>query len=172
MNSQSHLSQTHRATEQAPGGRYGYGYGYIRVLSHGLLTCPPPDLAVQALTVADSREAWIFHIIPDHTGTSAIWAAQRVPDDHIALVANQFVIRGVPKDDPDNFMYSHNLWSAAIENKLWSPKDGEEAGRGVVCECQDHGQAPTVPLSRLLRATWPAICPRCRLRYVCLSDEC
>lgn len=74
--------------------------------------------------MADSKEAWVFHIIPDPTGTSAIWAAQRVPDDHIALVANQFVIRGVKKDDKD-FMYSDNLWSVAKDNKLWKPEDGE-----------------------------------------------
>jgi dipeptidase len=55
----------------------------------------------EALTVADPDEAWVFHILPDDTGASAIWVAQRVPDDHIAVVANQFIIRDVIKDSPD-----------------------------------------------------------------------
>lgn len=63
------------------------------------------------------------------TGTSAIWAAQRVPDGHISLVANQFVIRGVKKDHPD-FLYSDNLWDAAQRNGLWSPDQGVGAGVG------------------------------------------
>ena len=38
----------------------------------------------EALTVIDANEAWMFHIIPDPTQSSAIWVAQRVPDDHVS----------------------------------------------------------------------------------------
>ena len=34
----------------------------------------------------------VFHVLPDNLGGSAIWAAQRVPDDHVAVVANSFII--------------------------------------------------------------------------------
>jgi dipeptidase len=57
--------------------------------------------AGEALSVADPDEAWMFHILPDDTGTSAIWVAQRLPDDHIAVVSNQFIIRDVIRDNPD-----------------------------------------------------------------------
>jgi len=31
----------------------------------------------EALTIIDKNEAWVFHILADYTGASAIWAAQR-----------------------------------------------------------------------------------------------
>ena len=37
----------------------------------------------ESLTIADPEEVWIFAISPDDTGTSAVWAAQRVPDDEV-----------------------------------------------------------------------------------------
>jgi dipeptidase len=55
----------------------------------------------ETLSVADPDEAWIFHVIPDDTGTSAIWVAQRVPDGNVAVVANQFIVRNIIKDSPD-----------------------------------------------------------------------
>ena len=48
----------------------------------------------------------MFHLLADDTGASAVWAAQRVPDDHITAVANQFVIGQIHLDDTANFMAS------------------------------------------------------------------
>lgn len=45
--------------------------------------------------MTDPDEAWVFHILSDDTTKSAVWAAQRVPDDHVSVVANQFVISEV-----------------------------------------------------------------------------
>jgi dipeptidase len=80
--------------------------------------------AGEALTVTDKEEAWMFHVMPDDTGASAIWVAQRVPDDHIAVVANQFVITSVDLNDKENFMGSDNIFDVAIRNNLWDPKSG------------------------------------------------
>ena len=40
----------------------------------------------EALTVVDKTESWVFHILSDDTATSAVWAAQRVPDDHVSAL--------------------------------------------------------------------------------------
>jgi dipeptidase len=38
----------------------------------------------EGLTVIDKNEAWIFHVLGDDTGASAVWAAQRIPDNHVS----------------------------------------------------------------------------------------
>lgn len=81
------------------------------------------DEAGEALTVTDTHEAWIFHILPDDTGKSALWAAQRVQDDHLSGVANQFVIRALDLTRPSDFLASPNLHDVAIRNHLWKPDD-------------------------------------------------
>ncbi|RHY93995.1 hypothetical protein DYB35_000967, partial [Aphanomyces astaci] len=35
--------------------------------------------AGETLTVTDTKEGWVFHILPDDSGASAVWVAQRVP---------------------------------------------------------------------------------------------
>lgn len=81
--------------------------------------------AGEALTVSDPHETWMFHVMPDDSGTSAIWVAQRVPDDHITAVANQWVITNVNLNDTQNFMGSANIFDQAIKNNLWNPTTGE-----------------------------------------------
>ncbi len=62
--------------------------------------------SAESLLVGDAKEGWIFHILPDPSGTSAIWAAQKVPDGHVAVVANMFVIRTINLSDTANFLGS------------------------------------------------------------------
>jgi len=85
----------------------------------------------KTLCIGDPNEVWVMHIVgpgpfwtPGCGEPGAIWVAQRVPDDHVALVANGISIGVVDFDDPDNFMYSSNLKSFAIEMGWYDPKSG------------------------------------------------
>lgn len=73
----------------------------------------------ESLQVVDPMEAWVFHVTSDDTGTSAVWAAQRVPDGEVSVVANQFVIRQIDTSS-DDFMYSANIFEVATRAELWS----------------------------------------------------
>ncbi|CAM9495048.1 unnamed protein product [Phaeothamnion confervicola] len=80
--------------------------------------------AGEALIVADGSEVWVFHVLSDDTGASALWVAQRLPQGHVAVLANQFIIRSVPRaGEPgaEDFMYSDNLWDVAASHGLWDP---------------------------------------------------
>lgn len=78
--------------------------------------------AGEGLSVIDPHEAWIFHILPDDTASSAVWVAQRVPDSHVAVVANSYVIRDVVPNSED-FMYSENLWEVATRMGFWNENE-------------------------------------------------
>lgn len=77
----------------------------------------------ECLTIADPREVWIFEIQgqgPDSIG--AVWAAQRIPDDHIAVSANVSRIGRIDFNDHDNFMASDNVRQVALDMGLWDGK--------------------------------------------------
>ena len=80
----------------------------------------------ESLMVVDPREGFVFHVLADASGASAIWVAQRVPDGHMAVVANHFTIREVDLDDDANFLGRADMWELAEAAGLWDasrPKD-------------------------------------------------
>ncbi|CAE7460836.1 pipD [Symbiodinium sp. KB8] len=56
------------------------------------------------------------------SNSSAIWAAQRIPPDHVAAVANTFTIRHLNLSDTDNNLYSHGVTQLAEEKGWWVPQ--------------------------------------------------
>jgi len=77
----------------------------------------------ESLMVGDKEEAFVFHVLTDPTGASAVWAAQRVPDDGVAVVANHFMIREIDFADETNFLHSASVRSVALAKGWW--KEGE-----------------------------------------------
>lgn len=77
----------------------------------------------ECLTIADPNEVWIFEVQgegPDKIG--GVWAAQRIPDDHVAVSANISRIGVIDFKDKDNFMYSDNVRSVAKAMGFWDGK--------------------------------------------------
>lgn len=79
----------------------------------------------ECITIADKHEVWQMEIMgegPDKIG--GIWAAQRVPDYHVAVSANIPRIGILQRNNPDYFMCSDNIEKVAKKYKLWDG-DGE-----------------------------------------------
>lgn len=85
----------------------------------------------ECLTVTDPNEAWVFEIFgvgplwtPESGKPGAVWAAQRVPDDHITCVPNMSRIREIDPNSPD-FMVSKNYIETAVDLGLYDPNSGK-----------------------------------------------
>ena len=77
----------------------------------------------ECITIADKKEVWLMEILgegPDKIG--GVWAAQRVPDDHVAVSCNIPRIGRLQRNNPDYFMCSDNIEEVAKKYYLW---DGE-----------------------------------------------
>ncbi len=80
----------------------------------------------ETLTIADPNEVWVLEVVgPGKDKVGAVWAAQRVPDEHISVSANASRIRWIDVENPDFFMFSENVFEVAKENGWWNPEDGE-----------------------------------------------
>jgi dipeptidase len=82
----------------------------------------------EALCIADPTELWIFEVFsvgpdwdPQSGKPGAIWAARRVPDDHVTVISNYVRIREIDLEDPD-YLASSNYMQVAIE-KGWYDHD-------------------------------------------------
>ena len=78
----------------------------------------------ECITIADTREVWQMEILgegPKRIG--GVWAAQRIPDDHVGISANIARIGSIDLSNPDYFMASSNVKEVAREFGLW---DGTE----------------------------------------------
>ena len=75
--------------------------------------------AGEAITINDKTESFMWHVLPDDTGASAVWVCQKVPEGHVAAVANGFVIKEIDLTDTENFLGSDNVYDVAERAGLW-----------------------------------------------------
>lgn len=71
------------------------------------------------LIIADSKEAWVLSLT-----AGSVWVAQRVPDDQVVLLPNQYIVTEVRPEDTANFMTSPNLIDYAKERGWYDPRSG------------------------------------------------
>jgi dipeptidase len=80
----------------------------------------------EALTIADPREVWLMEIVgPGKGQVGAVWAAQRIPDDHVSVVANAARIGELDLSDKDSVLASANVRELAEARGYWNPADGQ-----------------------------------------------
>ncbi len=81
--------------------------------------------AGECITIIDPGEAWQMEILgPGKGKLGGVWAAQRIPDDHVGVSANISRIAEIDLKNPDYFMASENVFDLARKNKWWDPKKG------------------------------------------------
>ncbi len=75
----------------------------------------------ECLNIADTKEIWMMEIFGIGKGqVGAVWAAQKVPDNHISVNANASRITKINLDDSSNFKASKNVYEIAKTNGWWN----------------------------------------------------
>jgi dipeptidase len=70
--------------------------------------------------IGDPNEGWLFCAV-----NGKHWLAQRVPDDHVAMVANTYSVREVSLDDEDHVLACEDIVAYARSRGWYDPqKDG------------------------------------------------
>ncbi|HOY37793.1 MAG: C69 family dipeptidase [Bacteroidales bacterium] len=77
----------------------------------------------ECLTISDKNEVWHLEIVgPGKGEVGAIWAAQRVPDDHISCNCNASRILEIDLNNKEYFMASDNIFTMARDSAWWNPE--------------------------------------------------
>lgn len=80
----------------------------------------------ECLTIADAKEVWHFEILgATKKYTGAVWAAVRIPDDHVGVSANCLRIGELDLNNTDYVMASENVHRLAAEMGWWDPQGRE-----------------------------------------------
>ena len=74
----------------------------------------------ECITISDKKEVWHLEIMGSGKAkVGSVWAAQRVPDDHVSVNANASTIKHIDLANANYFMASSNIYSLAKEKGWW-----------------------------------------------------
>ena len=74
----------------------------------------------ETINIVDGTEVWIAEFYG-----KGLWAAVRVPDDHVFVAANRARIGVIDINDKANYMASPDIFSYAIEKGWYNPASGQ-----------------------------------------------
>ena len=77
--------------------------------------------ASETFNVSDGNETWLFEMYGN-----TLWCAVRIPDNAFTVAANRAVINYIDFEDTENYMWSENIVSFAVEKGLWDESEGLE----------------------------------------------
>lgn len=78
----------------------------------------------ECLTIADPNEVWHFEVFGEGKDKiGGVWAAVRIPDDHVGVSANISRISTLNLKDKDNYMASENVFDVAKKLGYWDGKE-------------------------------------------------
>lgn len=94
-----------------------------------LPSCGPES---ETLTVSDPENIWVFELFsvgkdwtPGSGKPGVIWAAQRIPDEHVAIIPNWSIIKEIDLSKPEQFKASSNYKQFAIDKGWYNPASGK-----------------------------------------------
>jgi dipeptidase len=80
----------------------------------------------ECITIADAKEVWHCEFMGEGPlQKGGVWAAVRIPDDHVGISANIPRISEINLKDPDHYMASENVFKVAQDMGWWKPDSGE-----------------------------------------------
>ena len=104
------------------------GYGFLReAIAKNEYQDNGINIAADEIFVSDGSKCDTGNILeifgegPDKIG--GVWAAQRIPDNHVGVSANISRIGELDLDNPDYFMASENVFDVAKDLGYWDGKE-------------------------------------------------
>ena len=80
----------------------------------------------ETLTITDPKEVWHMEIVgPGKGHVGAAWAARRIPDGHVGVVANAARIGRIDLSRKDEFLASKSVTEVAQRMGYWDPKSSQ-----------------------------------------------
>ena len=96
--------------------------------TYGFLPSSGPE--GESIAIADTDEIWILEIFgvgagwsPESGKPGAIWAAQRLDDNHVTMIPNWSIIKEIDVES-DSFLTSDNYMQEAIDRGWYNPESG------------------------------------------------